>query len=525
MELPRYDVVAQLLRDDDERRRLMNEDRASGVLNPSIAERGRMFLGTFDDSVSRNPWGFQRTDANNLTNTLIYHALLGPRLCARVGNILYHQPYFEAFRSHQTPLLAFAETGFFQFHMKGESFNNSIERRRLESTNSTLAWIKQTGWSIGSDVYRALDDLQARAGSHGVRRYSPSFHALFQVLADRAVPEGTPEYREMHALWTARASVLSRTRSEFEKLCDATYGPGSPGKASAMSTINSVNHYAYALAMHEITEERDEIPLVETSEIKSFNTLTRSLVDSGMPLNEKHLQDLIEGEVFEVVHRNLRVPLDLFHRPENWAKLASYVGTAGGNREFVELKREVLVEIRRALEGGPKWHGPLALERACREYSRKLCGDLGQPSSKLGAVAMTLGLDRFAAAGIKDGSAEVLSDATKKGIVGGATAAGYAMGGPLGGVAGWVAGAAVKTWANVVIDLLSESTVYHTRRIVDRVRYEGLDRSIGPRRYSQEKVLPLVQALCVKQVTREAISAAQKNEVGQLLDASPPDLF
>jgi hypothetical protein len=504
----------------------MKKNAVPDTINPDVVVRGRMFLGTFDDSVSRNPWGFASTDAANLTNTLIYHALLGPRLCARVGNILYHRPYFEAFHTNTTPLLDLASTGFFQFHMKGDSFNDTIERRRAERTNSTLAWIHETGWANGSEIHQLLTQLQAKAGDLGVRRYSPSFHALFQELADRAVAEGTPEYRSIHKTWTDRFGGHGRTRSEFEKLCDAEYGYGSASKFAAMSTVNSVNHYSYALAMHEITSKNDEIPIVETNELKSFNMLTRSLIDSDAPLDSGHLDELISGEVFEVIHRNLRVPIDMFHRPETWPKLAAFVGLDRNDDDFIELKRQVLLEIRRALEGGRQWHGPLALERACREYSRKICLDLGRPSSKLGAVAMKLGLDRFTSEASKDMAADLLAGAAKKSVVGAATAVGYGVAGGLAGLtAGWMGGTLIKIWANVIIDLVSESTVYHTRRIVDRVRYESQETGRGSLRYVQSNVIPLVQAICVKQITPSAIAAVQNGGIDSMLDSSVPDLF
>lgn len=496
----------------------MATQSTTALIKPSVVLNGRMFLGTFDDSVSRNPWGFLDTDASNLTNTLIYHALLGPRLCARLGNILYHKPYFEALTSHSTPLLDMAATGFFQFHMKGDSFNNTIERRHSESTNSTLSWIQETGWSRGSQVYDLLEDLQQRVGGEGIRQYSPSFHALFQTLADRVIAEGTPEYRQIHHEWSERFRGQNRTRSEFEKLCDATFGPGTAGKTAAMSTINSVNHYAYALAMHAITDRSGETPIVETHELLSFNRLTKSLVDSAMPLNADHLKSLAEGEVFEVLHRNLRVPVDIFHRPENWRKLASLAATANESDDFFVLKSQVILEIRRALEGGPSWRGPIELERAAREYSRKLRADLGTRSSNLGAVFVNIVVDKLGAAGLKDAAAGRAKDIAITGLAG---ATGFAAGGVEAGLAGLGFG----PMANVMIDLIADPTMYRARRIVDRIQYGPAEDLMSGREYSQRFVEPIRSALCIKQITPEAITALRKDRVGAYLDGGPPDLF
>lgn len=490
----------------------------TAVIKPSVVQNGRMFLGTFDDSVSRSPWGFLDTDASNLTNTLIYHALLGPRLCARVGNILYHQPYFEALTGHSTPLLEMAASGFFQFHMKGDSFNDTIERRQAERTNSTLAWIQETGWARGTQLHRVLGDIQQRAGSQGVRQYSPSFHVLFQTLADRAIIEGTPEYRQIHAVWTQQFRDRNRTRSEFEKLCDATFGPGTASKNAAMSTINSVNHYAYALAMHEITERSGETPIVETHELLSFNRLTKSLVDSGRPLNAEHLESLSEGQVFEVIHRNLRVPVDIFHRPEHWSKLATLAATTDESDDFFVLKSKVILEIGRALEGGPTWKGPLELEKAAREYSRKLRADLGTRSSKLGAVFVNVIVDKLGAAGIKDALAGSAKDYAVTGLAG---AAGFAANGTTGALAGLALGPV----ANVMIDLIADPTVYRARRIVDRIRYGPAERTMSSKEYSQRFVAPVQSALCIKQITPQAITAVKNDRVVAYLDDGPSDLF
>lgn len=492
---------------------------------PDVAQRGRMFLGTFDDSVSRSPWGFLQANGRNLTNTLVYHALLGPRLCSRIGNVLYHKPYFDAFRRDETPLMHLAATGFFQFHMKGESFNDTIERRRSERTNSTLAWIETTEWSPGSDIFQSLEDLQRRAGDHGVRQYSPSFHKLFQTLADRALPEGTPEYREIHSRWTQAFQGQGRTRSEFEKLCDQHYGPQSVKKLAAMSTVNSVNHYAYALAMDQITRDADEIPIVETKEIVLFNSVTRSLIDSHEPLSSAHLDELINGEIFELVNRNFRVPLDLFHEPKNWAKLADLVGMTNASSEMIELKRAVLLEIRRCLEGGSNWRGPLDLERACREYSSFLRKEFGRPSSTLGRVTMKLGLDNFASTATKNAAVDQATNIITGGAIAGASVAGLGVdwqtGAALGGAANWV----LKNWVNLVIDFIAEPTAYHTRRIVDRVRRDEGKYSNSSKNYADQTMLPLIQALCVKQITSEAAAAAHNNEIEAFLDAAPLDPF
>lgn len=81
----------------------------------------RMFVGTFDDSVSRYPWADMRADVSYLNRVLIFHALLGTRLCSRIGSILYHEPYRIALMDETvSPLRELTRAGFMQLQMIGQ---------------------------------------------------------------------------------------------------------------------------------------------------------------------------------------------------------------------------------------------------------------------------------------------------------------------------------------------------------------------------------------------------------------------
>jgi hypothetical protein len=485
----------------------MSKPKNEFGIDPDIS-RGRMFLGTFDDSVSRNPWKFLNTESSNLTNTLIYHALLGPRLCCRIGNIIYHPAYFDAFMNSYTPLNEFASTGFFQFHTKGRSFNDSIEIRKNESTNSTLDWIEKTGWAKGSSVYRAIDNLQTQIGEKGSIQYSPSFHRHFQFLSDQVVSDSNEHYRHVYSIWSERCLDLNRTRSEFEKICDTEFGMGSENKLSAMSIVNSVNHYAYGLSLSSISRQFDEKPIIETNEVMKFNKLTRSLIDSNESLNSDHLIDMISKKVFDSLYKHLKFPVELFDKPDNWKILASLVGIEHSrkSRDFVELKRAVLLEIRNALEGMDSWKGPVELEKACKNYSNFLCKELGTRSSKLARFSMSISLPIVG----KNMLYNALSDTLKSGVNSVFSAAASSVAGQF----------ALSVFANVVIEILADPVKYQTRRIMGRVKMAPAGRSDY-----FENFAPMVNALCVKQIDMKAVLAAEKNELNTYFDTTKGDSF
>jgi hypothetical protein len=88
----------------------------------------RIYIGTLDDSVSRYPWKGHEPDLAFLNKLLIDSALFGPPFCARVGNILYHDVYFEALRKPESsPLRAFLKSGFFQMQMRKDTINDTIQ--------------------------------------------------------------------------------------------------------------------------------------------------------------------------------------------------------------------------------------------------------------------------------------------------------------------------------------------------------------------------------------------------------------
>src|SRR4028119_794541 len=106
-------------------------------VDPLSILKGRMYLGSFDDSVSRHPWLHSQTSASSLTRHLILQSLLGPPVCFRIGNILYHEEYFQALLKNEIPIIDLARSGFVQIHTKGETINKTIELRLRHGTNST----------------------------------------------------------------------------------------------------------------------------------------------------------------------------------------------------------------------------------------------------------------------------------------------------------------------------------------------------------------------------------------------------
>jgi hypothetical protein len=100
-----------------------DELKALGDATEVTRSTPRMFAGSLDDSVSRNPWKYHIADLESLNRYLIENALFGPRLCARIGNILYHPPYFDALLNEEkSPLLPMIRSGFFQIS-NARSFN------------------------------------------------------------------------------------------------------------------------------------------------------------------------------------------------------------------------------------------------------------------------------------------------------------------------------------------------------------------------------------------------------------------
>ena len=117
-------------------------------------DTNRLFLGSLDDSVSRYPWS-QEHDLESLNHLLITNAIIGPSLCCRIGNILYHETNYDrtddqnsiinALNINRSPLVHLARSGFFQIQTKVEGINDSISRRLELGTNSTIRFCEYFG--------------------------------------------------------------------------------------------------------------------------------------------------------------------------------------------------------------------------------------------------------------------------------------------------------------------------------------------------------------------------------------------
>ncbi|HYD36471.1 MAG TPA: hypothetical protein VEA60_02590 [Allosphingosinicella sp.] len=374
--------------------------------DPSRILNGRMFLGTLDDSVSRYPWTMARADAHTLSATLIYHALLGPRLCSRLGNLLYHKPYLDACLGSATPLAGMCRSGFFEIHTRANGFNETIGARLDEGTNSTEAFVAERDWKRGSAIYRQIDEFERQITARGRQCYRPEFRDAFRHFIDLAAPHGNAEFKMIYRLWERECPGLARTRSNFERICEREF-PGDGGRArraAAMSLINAANHYAYGAGMVSLARESHEHPYVDTLlEPALAEFVTSPIHDTHQPISGEKLAEIAAQRAFDVVQTELIVPLDLFRSPELWDRFTPLLDVdraTAAARQFHKLKAGVLAQLQRVIEADSVSKEKELLRQRCREYSSFIRSQLKTGSgSRFAAIAAIFRSERVKRAG------------------------------------------------------------------------------------------------------------------------------
>jgi hypothetical protein len=461
-------------------------------LDPAAAVSGRMFLGTLDDSVTRYPWDGAASDIGSLTATLIYHALLGPRLCCRLGNLLYHGTYLRGCLDDLTPLIPLSRSGFFQVHTREDGINKTIESRLEERTNTTIEFERRHQWKKGSTIYRRLDQFQGDLGVRGHRRYHADFQKVFRALVEKAAPSASEQFKAVHARWMARPES-ERTRSNFEIECEKTYPKQHldyDNRRAAMSPVNSANHYGYGIAMAKLYGETHEAPFIDTMELGALNGFTRSVLgDDDRMLSYERTAELAKSRAFDIVQRHLIVPLGLFRSSEMWTKFAQLLDIAApdqASRDCRILKLEVLLQIKRLLESTNVEQDKQLLRERCKEYSKFIRKSLGDGRSGLAGIKASLSLGQ---AGAEVAASDKLKTAAEVALEGTKAAASA------------TADFATSFGASVIVAIGTKHIGYAIKRRIDRAWAKP---NISSQTYFSENLRPFLSVLSVKQIDLDA---------------------
>lgn len=351
-----------------------------------------MYLGSFDDSVSRHPWLHSQPTARGLTRHLILQSLLGPPVCFRIGNILYHEEYFQALLNNEIPVIDLARSGFVQIHTKGETINKTIALRVRQGTNSTERWVRDHQWARGSESYKAITriDRQLQSGI-GKRRYSPAFNKAFGHFLQLAEVEDVPEFRKIYELWVREGQHGSLTRSDFEKICEREFS-NRLAIDGAMSVINSVNHYAYGVGLFKI-EER---PLIDTSELLSLRRYTTGFGgDDGRLVEFDVIEEVVRNRILNVISEGLSISEQLLHPGPHWAKYSELLhldNNSGSAVAFRALKVRICDAIRQCVNGQNLAAQRMLLKQSCEDLSAVVRQHLGFQKDSERNVIVNLGV-------------------------------------------------------------------------------------------------------------------------------------
>jgi len=341
----------------------------------------RVFLGMLDDSVTRYGWVGLTSNAETLNRTLIEGALLGVRSCARIGNILYHPDYLNALLGNvDSSIIPMMRSGFFQIQMLKPSINETIaERLRLE-TNSTEAFVERHNWSVGSDMYRELDEID-KCLEYGIAKvayngdFKPFFRIMMQDVCD-TLPLEESDTRKIFEKWRADFSTGNPedlSRSNFEETAkDLLEKDSVKDIREAMWLANTANHYAYGAGMacdnpngHTLvrTTPYQDLASVCTAE----TTLDSEVVKEGLTLFER-------DKVVSDLAKNLRIPDDIQSNPARWERLAELVNEdnpESAAKNFLNAKDGLLNKISRIFND-PSTAAKKELLDATKYYSEKL---------------------------------------------------------------------------------------------------------------------------------------------------------
>jgi len=241
------------------------------------AERGRyiyngdrVFLGSIDDSVSRNPWEGYRASLKYLNKRLVDSVLFGSPVSMRIGNLVYQDEYLGALLNPpSSQLFELAKVGFVQVQMKCDSINEAIASRVVSKTKSALDFEKKHLWHQGSESYQALDFIdQALESGVGKLTYSGEFNRYFRAIMKESAEGGTDAFRLVYEEWSKRPAEGKepRTRDWFEKDAHRIFEGGMERIVEAMWVANAANHYAYSLQFIDNTGGSEGLPMVETTQ-------------------------------------------------------------------------------------------------------------------------------------------------------------------------------------------------------------------------------------------------------------------
>lgn len=359
--------------------------KVSETFSPGSA---RMFLGSLDDSVARYPWNDILVDVDSLNRMLIYYAVFGPTLCTRIGGLIYNSKLIKILTGEQpSPLMSFAQSGFFQIQTRRSTINQSIEDRRQIRTNSTLDFISKYGWQPGTDLYRRFDEIDSLLQEgKGRLTYDADFVPEFKAICRKIIPEPSSPFGSVFNLWSHRFDEIHQSRSNFEITAQEIL-TSYADKSSAMHIINSINHYAYGIALRKATGSAS----IETKEITALQRLTRThFGEEERTIDIEQMKELRANRTFHILGKNLKVPERLFSDPQLWKKLAAMLDPEGGPESslFRMKKSQLHIAIREVIGSPNQQRADRELGEAARDYSNFLNDRFGTKSLSQTALRM-----------------------------------------------------------------------------------------------------------------------------------------
>jgi hypothetical protein len=422
-------------------------------VDPNSILNGRMYLGSFDDSVSRHPWLHSRATADSLMRHLLLQSMLGPPVCFRIGNLLYHPPYFKALLKNELPILELARSGFVQIHTKGRTINDTLRLRKRQGTNSTEKWIADNDWFRGSDSYQKITklDRQLKPGV-GKRQYSPSFHKAFGHFAKLAGNENDQSFKRIYDIWVRQGVDGNLTRSDFEKICEREK-LSKLEMREAMSIINSVNHYAYGVGLCSI----EKLPLIDTNELISLRRYTTGFGgDDGRDVEFDVIDELLKRKIFRVIADGLKISEAMLYPGAHWSRYAELLhldNLAPNAVAFRALKVSLVHGIRQCVNGTNLDTQRQLMKENCELLSEVIRHQIGFPSQKENSIVVDLA--------VRAGK-YFTKKAAFAAISGGVT--GSVGAGALEGVA--------KTGVDICVSMVEDGTNWVIERIQDSVSVE-----------------------------------------------------
>ncbi len=312
----------------------------------------RAFVGSLDDSVSRYPWNGHVPSRDFLNELIIQNALFGTPLCCRIGNILYHDPYFKALMSSDhSPLQAFLRSGFFQVQMLDETINTTIEQRRKRKTNSTLKFIRDKQWTEGSEIFKKLDeiDLLLEPG-RGKIKYNSAFPQVFRNLMEHVSEKDKISDEDINYILESwyKLGAADQTRSNFENLALKLKSEQKiRSELNAMRMANAVNHFAYGVVMAKLSSDADVFEQsISWPDLITECTKSHSVShEVALAADNRFQKDAIGS----TIKTHIRIPNELFYNTILWNRLSDAVNPSNNQKNaeiFRNRKIALLTELQ-----------------------------------------------------------------------------------------------------------------------------------------------------------------------------------